>query len=56
VPPRGPLLPAAFLERAIELVAGEPHVPRYTGHAPRVDARFDRPMVNLLYEFDLDEP
>lgn len=55
-PARGPLLAAAFLERAIELVAGEPHVPRYTGHAPRVDARFDRPMVNLLYEFDLDEP
>jgi hypothetical protein len=55
-PPRGPLLVAAFLERAIELIAGEPQIARYTGHAPRVDARFDRPMVNLLYEFELDEP
>jgi len=53
--PRGPLLVAAFLERAIELVAGEPQVARYTGHAPRVDARFDRPMVNLLFEFELDD-
>jgi len=52
---RGPLLVAAFLERAIELIAGEPQTARYNGHAPRVDARFDRPMVNLLYEFDLDE-
>ena len=55
VPNRGPMLVAAFLERGIELVSGTPLVPRYNGHAPRIDARFDRPMVNLLFEFDLEE-
>lgn len=54
-PNRAPILAAAFLERAIELVAGEAHAPRYIGHAPRIDSRFDRPMVNLIFEFDLDE-
>jgi hypothetical protein len=54
-PNRVPVLASAFLERAIEVIAGEPHVPRYLGHAPRVDMRFDRPMVNLLFDFDLDE-
>jgi hypothetical protein len=54
-PNRAPLLAAAFLERAIELIAGEGHAPRYIGHAPRIDSRFDRPMVNLMFEFDLDE-
>lgn len=55
VPNRGPLLVSAFLARGIELVSGAPLVPRYNGHAPRIDARFDRPMVNLLFEFDLEE-
>lgn len=54
-PNRGPILVSAFLERGIELVSGAPLVPRYNGHAPRIDARFDRPMVNLLFEFDLEE-
>jgi len=54
-PNRGPMLASAFLERGIELVCGTPQVPRYNGHAPRIDARFDRPMVNLLFEFDLEE-
>lgn len=54
-PNRGPLLASAFLERGIELISGATLVPRYTGHAPRVDTRFDRPMVNLLFEFDLDD-
>ncbi len=54
-PNRAPILAAAFLERAIELVAGEGHAPRYIGHAPRIDSRFECPMVNLMFEFDLDE-
>lgn len=54
-PNRAPLLAAAFLERAVELIAGEAQTARYLGHAPRIDSRFDRPMVNLLFEFDLDE-
>jgi hypothetical protein len=49
-----PTMAGAFLERSVEIVAGAPHAPRYTGHAPRIDARFDRPMVNLLFEFDLE--
>lgn len=52
---RVPVMAGAFLERAIERIAGEPQIPRYLGHAPRVDMRFDRPMANLLFEFDLDE-
>ena len=52
---RAPMLAAAFLERAVELIAGEAQTARYLGHAPRIDSRFDRPMVNLLFEFDLDE-
>lgn len=55
VPNRLPMMASAFLERAIERIAGEPQVPRYLGHAPRVDMRFNKPMANLLYEFDLDE-
>lgn len=50
----GPSLAAAFLSRGLELVSGLSREPRYTGPAPRIDERFDRPMVNLLFEFELD--
>ncbi|MBI2391298.1 MAG: hypothetical protein HYV09_17040 [Deltaproteobacteria bacterium] len=52
---RGPLLAGAFLERGVELVSGTTQAARYIGHAPRIDTRFERPMVNLMFEFDLDE-
>lgn len=52
-PNRGPCVAHGFLERAVEIVSGTKQSPRYVGHAPRIDARFDRPMVNLVFEFDL---
>ncbi len=54
-PNRGPVVAHGFLERAVEIVSGHKQSPRYVGHAPRIDARFDRPMVNLVFEFDLSE-
>ncbi len=53
-PNRAPLLFQGFLERAIELLSGVAQPARYAGFAPRIDARFERPMVNLLFEFDLE--
>lgn len=53
-PNPGPTLAAAFLGRGLELVSGLSREPRYNGPAPRIDERFDRPMVNLLFEFELD--
>jgi hypothetical protein len=51
---RAPDLVQGYLERAVEIVSGTAQAARYVGHAPRIDARFDRPMVNLIFEFDLD--
>lgn len=53
-PPRGAPFITGFLERAVEIVTGTRLPARYSGAAPRIDTRFDRPMMNLVFEFDLE--
>jgi hypothetical protein len=52
--PATPVLIRGFLERAVEKVAGERMTARFAGNTPRVGGRFNAPMFNSVYEFDLE--
>ncbi|MGZ3453084.1 MAG: hypothetical protein ACXWUG_01350 [Polyangiales bacterium] len=52
--PSTPILIRGFLERAVEKVVGEHMIARFAGNTPRVGGRFESPMYNSVFEFDLD--